>query len=106
MKKKEIEAIETSQSKPDSTREKYLVWTLFPYFGSWAYGLILVSIASFGTFVARRTIDPTIEIVSQNILNFLIEFNEIYVWVPVFWLLKESAIRMMELFVELKHKRN
>lgn len=83
-------------------KEKYLAWTLLPFFGSWVFYIILISIASIGTAVARKTVDPNIELIPEMLLKYALEFTQLYIWVPVAWLLGETGIRLVELFVSLR----
>lgn len=86
----------------ESNKEKYLKWTLLPFFGSWVFYLVLISVGSIGTAFARKLIDPKIELIPETLLKYALEFNQLYIWVPVVWLLGESGIRIIELFVMLR----
>lgn len=86
----------------DTKKEKYLKWTLLPFFGSWVFYLILISVGSLGTAIARKVVDPNIELIPETLLRYALEFTQLYIWVPVAWLLGETGIRLVELFVALR----
>lgn len=86
----------------ESNKEKYLRWTLLPFFGSWVFYLVLISVGSIGTAFARKLIDPNIELIPETLLKYALEFTQLYIWVPVAWLLGETGIRLVELFVMLR----
>jgi len=86
----------------DPQKEKYLKWTLLPFFGSWVFYLVLISVGSLGTAIARKVVDPNIELIPETLLRYALEFTQLYIWVPVAWLLGETGIRLVELFVALR----
>lgn len=89
----------------DNEKQKYLKWTLLPYFGSWMFGIILMFIASVITAIVRKITGTEIELIPDTLLDFIIEFNQIYIYVPVAWLLGDMGIKIMELAVEFRSGR-
>ena len=86
----------------DPNKEKYLKWTLLPFFGSWIFYLVLISLGSLGTAIARKVVSPDIELIPETLLRYALEFTQLYVWVPIAWLLGETGVRLLELFVALR----
>ena len=65
---------------------------------------MLVTVSSIVTAIVRKTVDGAkdIELIPDNILDYSLNLFKIFSAVPIAWLLGNTGIRLMELFVEMK----
>ena len=87
-------------------KDKIMKWTMLPYFGGWVFGIMLVTIGSIITALVRKWTGTEIELIPDTILDFMIEFNSIYIYVPIVLLLGDRGIIVLKLLVALRTGKN